>query len=340
MRKKSDKELGYIITDGMIDTIGNKDLTDAQVGMFMRSIVGGDRDYAKNDIIVKALVTAFIEQFKAVNKRRTEMIGRRREGNRERERLRREESSLAREKLDKIDDLCAHMSAHVGTCDNMSAHVRTCGVIKGSKDKYIPPIIPLAGDEKSSSAKTDVHAHTGKTSTGPTKGGPSTGGRRTGTTKQHQKGALDADNGTARTKAGSARPTARKLGRSGDIRERPENSSKKTGAPGHWDGAAVVVKAAEAMMARHPNAKSGKRAVVRAIAATVEEEPGEGPETVDAIRTAHEAWCATDGWAEDKGQFVQALAAWIRNGGWRKLPPQKKKPAPSKGDEISFDASL
>ena len=339
MRKKSDKELGYIITDGMIDTIGNKDLSDAQVGMFMRSIVGGDRDYAKNDIIVKALVTAFIDQFKAVNKRRTEMIGRRREGNRERERLRREESSLARQKLDKIDDLCAHMSAHVGTCDNMSAHVRTCGVIKGSKDKYIPPIIPLAGDEKSSSAKNDVHAHTGKATTGPTTGGPSTGGLRTGTTKPKRE-APNADNGTARTKAGSARPTARKLGRSGDIPERREPTSKKTGGANLWDGAAVVVKAAEAMMARHPNAKSGKRAVVRAIAATVEEEPGEGPETVDAIRSAHEAWCATDGWAEDKGQFVQALAAWIRNGGWRKLPPQKKKPAPSKGDEISFDASL
>ena len=83
MRKKTDKELGYIITDGMIDTIGNKDLTDAQAGLVMRSIVGGNRDYAKNDIIVKALVTAFIEQFKAVNKRRTEMIGRRREGNRD-----------------------------------------------------------------------------------------------------------------------------------------------------------------------------------------------------------------------------------------------------------------
>ena len=102
----------------------------------------------------------------------------------------------------------------------------------------------------------------------------------------------------------------------------------------------MVVKAADAMMARHPNAKSSKRAVVRAIAATVEEEPGEPPATVDAIGAAHAAWCATDGWAEDKGQFVQALAAWIRNGGWRKLPPQKKKPAPPKGDEISFDASL
>ena len=185
MRKKTDKELGYIITDGMIDTIGNKDLTDAQVGLFMRSIVGGNRDYAKNDIIVKALVTAFIEQFKAVNKRRTEMIGRRREGNRERERLRREESSLARQKLDKIDDLCAHMSAHVGTC----------GVIKGSKDKYISPYNPPAGDKKSSSAKAEGHAHTGS---------PSTRGRRAGQTVAK-----------GRDGAGSARPTAQTW-RSGD----------------------------------------------------------------------------------------------------------------------------
>ena len=103
-----------------------------------------------------------------------------------------------------------------------------------------------------------------------------------------------------------------------------------------------MVNAAEAMMARHPNAKSGKRAVERAIVAAIADDTGDRqpPETVDAIRSAHEAWCATDGWAEDKGQFVQALAAWIRNGGWRKLPPQKKKSAPSKGDEISFDASL
>ena len=113
-------------------------------------------------------------------------------------------------------------------------------------------------------------------------------------------------------------------------------------ARGLWDGAAVVVKAAEAMMARHPNSKSSLRAVVRAIAATVEEEPGEGPETVDAIRSAHEAWCATDGWAEDKGQFVQALAAWIRNGGWTKPPPEKKPAREKAGrDEgMSFDASL
>lgn len=330
MRKKTDKELGYIITDGMIDTIGNKDLTDAQVGLFMRSIVGGNRDYAKNDIIVKALVTAFIEQFKAVNKRRTEMIGRRREGNRERERLRREESSLARQKLEKIDDLCEHMSAHVGTCDNMSAHVRTCGVIKGSKDKYIPPIIPLAGDEKSSSAKTDVHAKAGKVTTSPTSGGRTTGGRRTGQTVAK-----------GRDGAGSARPTAQS-NTSGDSRERPATSSKKTTGANLWDGAAVVLDAAEAMMARHPNSKSGKRAVERAIVAAIADDTGDRlpPETVDAIDKAHAAWCDTEGWAEDKGQFVQALAAWIRNGGWRKLPPQKKKAPPQKGDEMSFGASL
>ena len=332
MRKKTDKELGYIITDGMIDTIGNKDLTDAQVGLFMRSIVGGNRDYAKNDIIVKALVTAFIEQFKAVNKRRTEMIGRRREGNRERERLRREESSLARQKLDKIDDLCEHMSAHVGTCDNMSAHVRTCGVIKGSKDIYISPYNPPAGDKKSSSAKAEGHAPNGGPTTSPAKGSPGRApAKRTGTKRATGGSGPTAAHATREDRTSASRGAA---------------PSKKTGGAGNgrrtnlWDGAAVVVKAADAMMARHPNAKSSKRAVVRAIAATVEEEPGEGPETVDAIDKAHAAWCATDGWAEDKGQFVQALAAWIRNGGWRKLPPQKKKPAPSKGDEISFDASL
>ena len=190
MKKKTDKELGYLITDGMIDTIGNMDLSDAQVGMFIRSIVGGNRDYAKNDMLVKALVTAFIDQFKAVNKRRTDMIGRRRESNRDRERLRREESNLAREKLGKIDDLCAHMSTHVGTCGHMSAHVRTCAVSKVSNNNSISPYNPPAGDEKDSSAKLDDHAQAGS----PTKG------RRT---------------------RPSARPTARNTSTSGNSRERP-----------------------------------------------------------------------------------------------------------------------
>lgn len=94
------------------------------------------------------------------------------------------------------------------------------------------------------------------------------------------------------------------------------------------------------MVERHPNAKSSQHAVNRAMANAATQEPGGGKATVDAINAAHAAWCETDGWAEDKGQFVQALAAWIRNGGWRKPPPQKKKAPPAKGDEMSFDASL
>jgi len=105
-----------------------------------------------------------------------------------------------------------------------------------------------------------------------------------------------------------------------------------------------VVRAAEAMIKRHPNTKSGKRAVVRAIAAAVEDEPGPAPapELVDAIEAAHAAWCETDGWARDKGQFVQSLAAWIRNGGWTKPPPEKKQARPKAAREegMSFGASL
>lgn len=325
MRKKSDKELGVVLPESMVDTIANKKLTDEQVGKIVRAVIWNSME-CHGDIVCETLVATLVGTYRGANAARIKRIKASRESKKEYEKKRREKANIVEDAILKT------------VKENMEFHGIVGKVRLGNSN--IPPIIPLAGDEKSSSAKTEVHAHTGKATTGPTTGGPSTGGRRTGTTKQHQKGALDADNGTARTKAGSARPTARKLARSGDIRERPETSSKKTGGANLWDGAAVVVNAAEAMMARHPNSKSGKRAVVRAIAATVEEEPGEGPETVDAIRSAHEAWCATDGWTEDKGQFVQALAAWIRNGGWRKLPPQKKKPAPSKGDEISFDASL
>ena len=288
MKKKTDKELGYLITDGMIDTIGNMDLSDAQVGMFIRSIVGGNRDYAKNDMLVKALVTAFIDQFKAVNKRRTDMIGRRRESNRDRERLRREESNLAREKLGKIDDLCAHMSTHVGTCGHMSAHVRTCAVSKVSNNNSISPYNPPAGDEKDSSAKT-----------------------------RNRKPAKAKGNHAA---DGAAQGTG--TGRSAS----PAPSSKKTG------GGDALVAAAERMAGRHPNTKSGMRSVVRALAA--QDDPA-------AVEAAHAAWCATDEWKPDKGQFVQSLAAWIRNGGWTKPPPEKKQARPKAArEEMSFGASL
>ena len=94
------------------------------------------------------------------------------------------------------------------------------------------------------------------------------------------------------------------------------------------------------MAEKHPNSKSGQRAVVRALATTIEDEGGDAADTLRRITLAHTAWCQTDGWAADKGQYVQALAAWIRNGGWRKMPPEKKKTPPPKGDEMSFGASL
>ena len=117
--------------------------------------------------------------------------------------------------------------------------------------------------------------------------------------------------------------------------------AQKTGAPIMQ----AVERMAGEMAKRHPNAKSSLRAVVRALAATVEDEciGGENADpraVMQGIDAAHAAWCETEGWAEDKGQFVQALAAWIRNGGWRKPPPQKKKAPTAKGDEMSFDASL
>ena len=96
-------------------------------------------------------------------------------------------------------------------------------------------------------------------------------------------------------------------------------------------------------MARHPNPKSGKRAVVRALAAAIEDEAGDRPppETVEEIERVHAAWCKTADWDESQGKYVQALAVWISNGGWRKLPPQKKKAPPQRrGDEINCGASL
>ena len=102
-----------------------------------------------------------------------------------------------------------------------------------------------------------------------------------------------------------------------------------------------LVEVAKAMVERHPNAKSSQQAVNRAMADAATQAPGGGKATVDAIDKAHAAWCATDGWSAENCQYVMALDKWIRNGGWRKLPPQKKKDAPQRrGDEINFGASL
>lgn len=357
MKKKSDKELGVVLPESMVDAIGNRQLTDGQVGQLIRSVLWNSMEYGKGDIVVSTLASTLVGTYRGANSARIKKIKASRESKKEYERKRREKANIVEDAILK------------SVKENMEFHGIVGKVRLGNSNT---PIIPLAGDEKNSSAKS--HAR-----------------KRRPTTKDnaHAGSTTTADNGNARPKAGSARPTARKTGNSVNSRERPANSSKKTGgrcrwmdaegfctnekmqgggfkcigcenrepigadgspgtarttvqkARGLWDGAAVVVDAAEAMMARHPNPKSSKRAVVRAIAATVEEEPGEPPATLDAIDAAHAAWCATDGWSEANSQYVMALDKWIRNGGWRKLPPQKKKPAPQRrGDEINFGASL
>ena len=317
MKKKTDKELGVVLPESMVDAIGNKQLTDTQIGQLIRSVLWNSMEYGKSDIVVSTLASTLVGTYRGANSARIKKIKASRESKKEYERKRREKANIVEDAILK------------SVKDNMEFHGIVGKVRLGNNNT---PIIPLAGDKKSSSAKADArtgnrttkdHAHTGEanTTTRPSTGGPS----------QRPKGALEP----------SARPTAQSR-TSGDSRERPATSSKKTTGANLWDGAAVVVDAAEAMMARHPNSKSGKRAVERAIVAAIADDDGDRmpPETVDAIDKAHAAWCATDGWAADKGQFVQALAAWIRNGGWRKLPPQKKKAPPQKGDEMSFGASL
>lgn len=307
MRKKTDKELGVVLPESMVDTIANKKLTDEQVGRIVRAVIWNSME-CHGDIVCETLVATLVGTYRGANAARIKKIKASRESKKEYEKKRREKANIVEDAILK------------SVKENMEFHGIVGKVRLGNNS--ISPYNPPAGDEKSSSAKAEGHAPSGKRTT--------TGPRRTttgdGTTKR-----LKSKPGT------TAAPATREDQPSAS---RGAATSKKTTGAGLWDGAAVVVNAAEAMMARHPNAKSSKRAVVRAIAATVEEEPGEPPATVDAIGAAHAAWCATDGWSEENGPYVQALAAWIRNGGWRKLPPQKKKPAPPKGDEISFDASL
>ena len=303
MKKKSNKELGIVIPESMVDVIDNRDLTDEQVGRIVRAITWNSMEYAGKDMVVKTLAGTLVNTFKTANRIRIERIKASREYKKEYERRQRERAKMVEDAA--LKAAAKSIEIH-GTSMDIHGDIGS-NIIRDNISPYNPP----AGDEKDSSAKLDDHTQAGS----PTKG--------------------------RKTRPG-ARPTAQNTTTSGDSRERPAPSSKKTGAPKLWEGAGVVVRAAETMMKRHPNTKSGKRAVVRAIAAAVEDEPGPAPELVDAIEAAHAAWCATDEWKPDKGQFVQSLAAWIRNGGWTKPPPEKKQARPKAAREegMSFGASL
>ena len=328
MKKKSDKELGVVLPESMVDAIGNRQLTDGQVGQLIRSVLWNSMEYGKGDIVVSTLASTLVGTYRGANSARIKKIKASRESKKEYERKRREKANIVEDAILK------------SVKENMEFHGIVGKVRLGNSNT---PIIPLAGDEKNSSAKSHARKRSPSTKAQAPAGKTNASDKGNGATSKKNGGRcrwMDAEGYCTNEKMQGGGFKCIGCENREPIGVDEAKPAKKNSAAGLWDGAAVVVKAAEAMMERHPNSKSGKRAVVRAIAATVEEEPGNGPEIVDAIKSAHAAWCETDGWAEDKGQFVQALAAWIRNGGWRKPPPQKKKAPPAKGDEMSFDASL
>ena len=63
MVKKSDKELGKLFTDGMIDVINNEDLTDEQIGKLARRKISPFIDGKGRETIDNALVVAFRNQY-------------------------------------------------------------------------------------------------------------------------------------------------------------------------------------------------------------------------------------------------------------------------------------
>ena len=319
MKKKTDKELGVVLPESMVDAICNRQLTDAQIGQLIRSVLWNSMEYGKSDIVVSTLASTLVGTYRGANSARIKKIKASRESKKEYERKRREKANIVEDAILK------------SVKENMEFHGIVGKVRLGNNNT---PIIPLAGDKKSSSAKADARNGNRTTKDHAQSEEPTTDPTTCGTTKRPKGG-----------RGPTASPATQAASASASASRGAASSAKKIGGAktgGLWDGAAVVVNAAERMAERHPNSKSGKRAVVRALAAAIEDEVGDRPppETVEDIERVHAAWCQTDGWSADKGQFVQALAAWIRNGGWRKLPPQKKKTPPPKGDEMSFGASL
>jgi hypothetical protein len=310
MKKKSNKELGIVIPESMVDVIDNRDLTDEQVGRIVRAITWNSMEYAGKDMVVKTLAGTLVNTFKTANRIRIERIKASREYKKEYERRQRERAKMVEDAA--LKAAAKSIEIH-GTSMDIHGDIGS-NIIRDNISPYNPP----AGDEKDSSAKLDDHAQTGS----PSKG------RRT---------------------RPSARPTARNTSTSGDSRERPATSSKKTGGVfteeqvarmnkrvqgrgTRWPEGDALVETAKRMVARHPNTKSNLRAVVRALRSF--DDPA-------ALEAAHAAWCATDEWKPDKGQFVQSLAKWIDNGGWARLPPEKKPARPKAArEEMSFGASL
>ena len=118
MKKKSNKELGVLLPECMVDALANKELTDAQAGMLVRAVVLGDMEAVKKDILARTLAQSFRGEFRIINKTRIESIQNRRKRNKESEERRRNLARISEKMLEKAVDSDGqkHMGAHVRPC--------------------------------------------------------------------------------------------------------------------------------------------------------------------------------------------------------------------------------
>ena len=150
MKKRSNKELGVLLPECMVDAIANEELTDAQVGMLVRAVVIGREDAVKKDILARTLATSFRNEFRTVNSNRVESIKNRRKRNRESEERRRNLARISEKMLEKAVD--EEPKKHMG------AHVRPCVTKVGSKniDNNTPHISPQGGRGGAPAATSDT----------------------------------------------------------------------------------------------------------------------------------------------------------------------------------------
>ena len=118
MKRKSNKELGVLLPQCMVDTIANAELTDAQVGKIVRAVVLGNAEVVKEDLLARTLATSFRNEYRIVNNTRMESIKLRRERNKESERRRRNLAKISEKMLENAvdSDTKKHMCAHVRPC--------------------------------------------------------------------------------------------------------------------------------------------------------------------------------------------------------------------------------
>ena len=151
MKKKSNKELGVLMPECMVDAIANEELKDEQVGRLVRAVVLGDMKYVEKDILARTLANSFRSEYRNINSSRIESIKLRRKRN--------QESEKRRRNLAKISEKMLEKAVETDNQKHMGAHVRPCATKVGRNNRYIntPHISPQGGrgGVKSGSVSTD-----------------------------------------------------------------------------------------------------------------------------------------------------------------------------------------